>query len=157
MPSVASLRDVITQQQSDLESKRKLADDLMRSSAEHEARGDDVKAKLDRESAERYLRDADGIASTIAGYESDIRRREQKAAEIEQRIAELKSRFDREFKELESEKESVLAGFAQSNDNFEAAKRAVKDRNLNNKQQQLEKDFHRDLDKLERERQLVLG
>jgi chromosome segregation ATPase len=157
MPSVASLRDVITQQQSDLESKRKLADDLMRSSAEHEARGDDVKAKLDRESAERYLRDADGIASTIAGYESDIQRREQKAAEIEQRIAELKSRFDREFKELESEKESVLAGFAQSNDNFEAAKRAVKDRNLNNKQQQLEKDFHRDLDKLERERQLVLG
>lgn len=157
MPSVASLRDVITQQQSDLESKRKLADDLMRSSAEHEARGDDVKAKLDRESAERYLRDADGIASTIAGYESDIQRREQKAAEIEQRIADLKSRFDREFKELESEKESVLAGFAQSNDNFEAAKRAVKDRNLNNKQQQLEKDFHRDLDKLERERQLVLG
>lgn len=157
MPSVASLRDVITQQQSDLEGKRKLADDLMRSAADHEARGDEVKAKLDRESAERYLRDAEGIASNIAGYESDIQRREQKAAEIDQRIAALRTRFERDFKEMEDEKESVLAGLMQSNNNFDAARRAVKDRNLNNKQEQLQKDFHRELDRLEREKQLVLG
>lgn len=157
MPSVISLRDVINQQLSDLESKRKLATDLMNSAAEHEARGDEVKAKLDRDSAERYLRDVEGIEKTIAGYQSDIQHREQKAAEIDRRIADLKARFDRDFKALDDDKESILAGLAQTGNNFDAARRAIKDRNLNNKQQQLEKDFHRDLDKLEREKQMILG
>lgn len=157
MPSVISLRDVINQQQSDLESKRKLASDLMNSAAEHEARGDEVKAKLDRDSAERYLRDVEGIEKTIAGYQSDIQHREQKAAEIDRRIADLRARFDRDFKALDDDKESILAGLAQNSNNFDAARRAIKDRNLNNKQQQLEKDFHRDLDKLEREKQMILG
>lgn len=157
MPSVVSLRDTIHQQQFDLESKRKLADDLMRSSAEHEARGDDVKAKLDRESAERYLRDAEGIEKTIAGYQADIQHREQKAAEIDRRIADLKARFEHELRQLESEKESVLAAMAFRDDNVEAARRAVKDKQLNDKEQQLQKDFQRELDKLERERQLLLG
>ena len=157
MPSVISLRDFIKQQQSDLESKRKLASDLMNSAAEHEARGDEVKAKLDRDSAERYLRDVEGIEKTIAGYQSDIQHREQKAAEIDRRIADLRARFDRDFKALDDDKESILAGLAQNSNNFDAARRAIKDRNLNNKQQQLEKDFHRDLDKLEREKQMILG
>ena len=157
MPSVISLRDVINQQQSDLESKRKLASDLMNSAAEHEERGDEVKAKLDRDSAERYLRDVEGIEKTIAGYQSDIQHREQKAAEIDRRIADLRARFDRDFKALDDDKESILAGLAQNSNNFDAARRAIKDRNLNNKQQQLEKDFHRDLDKLEREKQMILG
>ena len=157
MPSVISLRDVINQQLSDLESKRKLATDLMNSAAEHEARGDEVKAKLDRDSAERYLRDVEGIEKTIAGYQSDIQHREQKAAEIDRRIADLRARFDRDFKALDDDKESILAGLAQNGNNFDAARRAIKDRNLNKKQQQLEKDFHRDLDKLEREKQMILG
>lgn len=157
MPSVASLRDIINQQQSDLASKRKLADDLMRSAAEHEARGDDVKAKLDRESAERYLRDAEGVEKYITDYQAEIQRREQKAAEIERRIAELKSRFEREFKALESKKESVVAALVFRDDNMEAARRAVKDERLGDKEEQLQKDFKRELDKLEREKQLVLG
>ena len=157
MPSVVSLRDTIHQQQFDLESKRKLADDLMRSSAEHEARGDEVKAKLDRESAERYLRDAEGIEKTIVGYQTDIQHREQKAADIDRRIADLKARFEHETRHLEDEKKSVLSAIVFRDDVREAARRAVKDKQLNDKERQLQRDFQRELGNLEREKQLLLG
>ena len=157
MPSVVSLRDTIHQQQFDLESKRKLADDLMRSSAEHEARGDEVKAKLDRESAERYLRDAEGIEKTIAGYQADIQHREQKAADIDRRIADLKTRFEHETRHLEDEKKSVLSAIVFRDDLREAALRAAKDKQLNDKERQLQRNFQRELGNLEREKQLLLG
>ena len=129
----------------------------MRSADEHAARGDEVKAKMDRDSAERYLRDIEGIEKIIAGYEADIQHREQKAAEIERRINDLRSRHEHEMRSLEDQKEPVLARLMYRDDNIIAAKNAVKDKNLSNKQQDLQKHFERELDKLEREKQLLLG
>ena len=157
MLSVTSLRHAIDGQLSEAASKRKLAEDLMRSADEHAARGDEVKAKMDRDSAERYLRDIEGIERTIAGYEADIQHREQKAAEIERRINDLRSRHEHEMRSLEDQKEPVVARLMYRDDNIIAAKNAVKDKNLSNKQQDLQKHFERELDKLEREKQLLLG
>lgn len=157
MPSVASLKIAINQQLSDAENKRLIAEKLMRSADEHAERGDEVKAKLDRDSAERYLRDLEGIEKTIAEYEADIEKREQKAAEIDKRMAELRQRFEHDFKGLESEKESVVAALMFRDDNVVAAQRAAKDKKLNDKEQELQKNFEHELDRLEREKQFILG
>lgn len=156
MPSIDSLRSTIQQQQTAAESKRKLAEDLLRTADQHEASGDEARAKLDRESAERYLRDLEEIEKTIAGYEADIRNREQKAAEIDKKIADLRQRFEREFKGLEDEKESVKAAILFRNDNIEAARRAIKDKRLDDKEEQLQKDLKRDVDKLEHEKSSLI-
>ena len=156
MPSVASLRNTISQQQSDAQSKRKLAEDLMRSADEHAARGDEVRAKLDRDSAERYLRDLSGIENTVAGYEREITKREQKAREIDKRIDDLGRRFEHDLEQLEKEKESVREALLAYSD-LEVASRMIKNRSIDHKESELHKHYKRDLAKLEQEKRDLLG
>lgn len=156
MQSVRSLRDAITQQHLDAESKRILADSLMKSAEQHEANGDDVRAKLDRDSAERYLRDLSVIENNIANYESEVMKREQKAKEIEKRIEALHERFKHDLQRLEKDKQSIGIGVLTGTER-EVIRRGLNNRNINSKEKDLQKHYDHDLQKLIDEQKLILG
>ncbi len=156
MQSVSTLRNTINHQLTDVESKRILVDSLVKSAEQHEANGDDVRARLDRESAERYLRDLSTIENNIAGYESEITKREQKAREIEKRIDDLNQHFKRDLEQLEKDKNSVAMSVLAGSD-IEAIKRKVKNKDIDKKEEELQKHYDHNLQKLINEQKLVLG
>lgn len=156
MQSVSSLRDAINQQHTAAESKRILADSLIKSAEQREANGDDVRAKLDRDSAERYLRDIDAIEKNIANYESEVMKREQKAREIEKRIATLNERYKHDLGRLENDKKSIKEDITMGND-AAVMMDTLKNKRIDNKEEELQKNHDRELQKLIDEQKLVLG
>lgn len=156
MLSLASLKDAIKNQLADAESKRSLAESLMKKAEDHEAREDHARAKIDRDSAERYLRDVKVIEDTIAGYETEIIQREQKITEIDKQISELTQRHEHNLEQLEGEKKSVKLAILTMPE-LEAAQRQVQNSRIDNKQEELQKHYQRDLDRLQRERANLAG
>lgn len=156
MLSVNSLRDAINQQLSDAESKRKLIESLTRSADDHEARGDETKAKLDRDSAERYQRDLDVIEGTIAAYQRDIEHRESKALEIDKRIDELTQRFEHDIQQLEDDKKNVKVAVVALSES-EAARWQYQNMRISSKEEDVRKHYERELDRLQREKANLLG
>jgi hypothetical protein len=153
MLSINSLQHAIRSQSDDISSKRKLAEDLLRSAEQHEARDDTVNAQRDRQSAERYLRDIEGIEKTIAEYEADVEKRQLKAKDIEKQLDDLDQRFKRELEQLEKQKIDVvdvdvlMSPFPEA----EMIRRKAKDNSVDNKIENLTKQHQKERDKLERE------
>lgn len=103
MPSISSLQDSIRDQRANAESHRKRAESLLSSASDHESRGDTVQAQRDRESAERYLRDAEESDKTATSYEQEVERRRLKAKDIESKLSDLDQRYKRDRENLERE------------------------------------------------------
>lgn len=156
MLSVSSLRNAIGQQLADAETKRKQAESLMKRAEEHAASGDYARAQLDRDSAERYMRDVHGIEGTIAGYEIEIQRRQLKARDIDKQIDDLEQHFKHNLEQLEKEKLSVGVGVLTGED-AEILRRQLKNRGIDNKISDLEKHHNHDLEQLQRDKNDLLG
>lgn len=157
MLSVTSLRNAIHQQLADAESKRKLAESLMKQAEDHATRGDYARAQLDRNSAERYLRDLKGIENTIAGYEAEIMRRELKAKDIDKRINDLEQHFKHDAEQLEKEKGIGVGGtLIGSPLEAELLRRQLKNKGIDSKIVDLQKHYRHDIEQLENEKHSLL-
>lgn len=156
MLSVSSLRNAINQQLSDAENKRRQAESLMKRAEEHAASGDYARAQLDRDSAERYMRDVHGIEGTIAGYEIEIQRRQLKARNIDKQIDDLEHHFKHNLEQLEKEKLSISVGVLTGED-AEILRRQLKNKGIDSKIDDLVKHHKHDLEQLEREKNDLIG
>lgn len=156
MLSIASLKNAINKELAEADSKRQLADSLMTNAQQHESRGDAVRAKLDHDSAQRYLRDLEGIEHIIAGYEAEIAHREQKAREIDKKIDDLNRRFEHDIQQLEGDKGSVVRTLVMGTER-QAIQREFKNKAIDNKEQELRRKYQRELDHLQSEKRNILG
>lgn len=108
MVSINSLRSLMIKLEGDRDSARKLAADLRASAAQHAENGDDIKAKIDSDSAERYEREAEQYNSQMARYDAEVQAREERSKAVEDQIAQLKQNFDQELDRLTREKDNLL-------------------------------------------------
>ena len=106
--SVDSLQNEIQRRYLDAQSKRKLAESLTNSADDHEQRGNDTQAKLDRESAARYERDAEEAEKQAGIYEAEVLVRMQRAANIDRDIERTQHEFKAKLDDLENKKKSLL-------------------------------------------------
>jgi hypothetical protein len=106
--SVDSLQNEIQRRYLDAQSKRKLVDSLLRSADDHERAGNETQAKLDRESAARYERDAEDAEKQAGIYEAEVLVRMQRAANIDREIEQTNHQFKAKLDELENKKKSLL-------------------------------------------------
>jgi hypothetical protein len=106
--NISTLRHNLARQHDDIENKRKLADSLFQTAEQHEQAGDTVRAKLDRDSAERYLADATRAEQETSIIELEIIRRETKASKIDDEMEELTKQHQKDIEKLQQEKSKLL-------------------------------------------------
>ncbi len=108
MTGSSRLQTTIMQLNGDLESKQKLAESLLTSAKTHADSGDDVKAKLEQESAEKYQKEAEEIQGKIANMQALITVNHLRVKSIEKDIDNLTSNYKKELDKLESERDSLV-------------------------------------------------
>ena len=83
MPGANRLETTIIQLNGDIKSKQSMVDSLQASAKTHAENGDDVRAKTDQDSADRYTEDLNNLQSQIASMQIMMQVKKQKAKSIE--------------------------------------------------------------------------
>lgn len=107
MPRLNTLRNSFEKFRTDIENKRKIADDLINTAETHKASGDEVQAAIEHKSAERYQSDIQQAESAMAAILVQIQMKERKVKEVKDKLVQLDSDYKRQRDQLEGELKQV--------------------------------------------------